>query len=272
MQIDYNSAIAVGTASGPETILYATYTTGTGVVAGVTRGSGGTTAVSHANLAAVQCGDSSVYYGALSALYDGWITANEVWTRTGDGTFTVPGDFTGVYSVGDKIRTTGYKYFYITSLSFGGGITTINITGGTDYVLATSPATRWYSKSSNPVGFPTEVTTGTNTTLRMQGKTATIRHWGYLVYASANNTTTASPAYGITFASIPNVQATVIGKDSGLGTTLASIDAGVDCALDIINNSASALASLIIIKGGTVETAIVNGHTYFYDILVTGTI
>lgn len=156
LQIDYDSSIAVGTASGPETVLYATYTTATGAVAGITRGSGGTTAVSHDALASVQCGNSSVYYTALNALYDGWITANETWTRTANTTFTITGDFTGVYAVGDKLKVTDTttKYFYITACSYSAPDTTVTITGGSDYVLAATPTARYYSKSSSPVGFP----------------------------------------------------------------------------------------------------------------------
>ena len=63
LQIDYDSSIAVGSDDGPETIAYATYTSATGALAGMTRGLNGTTGVAHANGAKVQCGFSVSYFG-----------------------------------------------------------------------------------------------------------------------------------------------------------------------------------------------------------------
>ena len=58
LHINYDSSVAVGTDEGPETIQYATYTTGTGALAGITRGLGGTTDVAHANGSTVSAGIS----------------------------------------------------------------------------------------------------------------------------------------------------------------------------------------------------------------------
>ena len=58
LHINYDSTVAVGTDEGPETIQYATYTTGTGALAGITRGLGGTTDVAHANGSTVSAGIS----------------------------------------------------------------------------------------------------------------------------------------------------------------------------------------------------------------------
>lgn len=63
LQIDYDSTTALGADNGPETIAYATYTTGTGALAGMTRGLNGTTGVAHANGAKVQCGVSASWFG-----------------------------------------------------------------------------------------------------------------------------------------------------------------------------------------------------------------
>lgn len=68
LQIDYDSTTALGADNGPETIAYATYTTGTGALAGMTRGLNGTTGVAHANGAKVQCGPSASYWGSGSIL------------------------------------------------------------------------------------------------------------------------------------------------------------------------------------------------------------
>lgn len=58
LHIDYDSTTAVGSDNGPETITYATYTSGTGALAGITRGVAGTTDVAHANGATVSAGIS----------------------------------------------------------------------------------------------------------------------------------------------------------------------------------------------------------------------
>lgn len=63
LQIDYDSSEALGAASGPETISYASYTSGTGAITGMTRGLAGTTGVTHENGASVQCAPSAAYGG-----------------------------------------------------------------------------------------------------------------------------------------------------------------------------------------------------------------
>lgn len=212
LQIDYDSAIAVGTASGPETILYATYTTATGIVAGVTRGAGGTTGVTHDALASVQCGDSSVYYGALNALYDGWIPVTEVWTRTSNTAYTITGDFTSVLSVGDKLKVTDTttKYFNITAISYSAPDTTVTITGGSDYVLAATPTVRYYSKSLSPVGFPSSFAYGSvfykadhTTSLAGSPNPARFRMKGAYVTGEVSSAGLGDPAGAIICFSLP---------------------------------------------------------------------
>jgi len=59
LQIDYDSTTAVGSDNGPETISYATYTTATGALAGITRGiDSNTSDVAHADGASVHAGPS----------------------------------------------------------------------------------------------------------------------------------------------------------------------------------------------------------------------
>lgn len=58
LHLDYDSTTAVGADNGPETVTYATYTSGTGALAGLTRGVAGTTDVAHANGATVSAGIS----------------------------------------------------------------------------------------------------------------------------------------------------------------------------------------------------------------------
>jgi len=70
LHIDYDSTTAVGSDNGPETVSYATYTTGTGALTGLTRGLANTDngtpgeGVAHANGASVHSALSVVYFGA----------------------------------------------------------------------------------------------------------------------------------------------------------------------------------------------------------------
>ena len=114
--IDYDSTAAVGAASGPETITYATYTTATGALAGITRGLAGTTGVTHANTASVQCSSSALLYtevsdrltavqaGAALALIDGWQDPAETWTYASATSITVPAGNLLKRAVGDKVK------------------------------------------------------------------------------------------------------------------------------------------------------------------------
>lgn len=63
LQIDNDSTAALGAASGPETISYATYSAVTGAITGATRGLAGTTGVTHSAGATVSSGHSTAYAG-----------------------------------------------------------------------------------------------------------------------------------------------------------------------------------------------------------------
>ena len=87
----------------------------------------------------------------------GWQDPGETWTYASATTFTVSGDVTDKYSVGDKIKLTQttVKYFYIISLSYSSPNTTITVSAGSDYALDNDAITdNYYSKGSSPVGFP----------------------------------------------------------------------------------------------------------------------
>jgi len=93
----------------------------------------------------------------LNALLTGWIDPGETWTYASATTFTISGDKTGTYSVGDKLKLTQttVKYFYITAVSYGAPNTTVTVTGGSDYTLANAAITaNYYSKAATPAGFP----------------------------------------------------------------------------------------------------------------------
>lgn len=97
------------------------------------------------------------YYSNFLGSMDGWIEPKETWTYASATTFTVPGDISTRMSVGDKIRLTQttVKYFYVTAVSYGSGVTTVTINGGSDYSLANAEITvPSYSKMLTPNGFP----------------------------------------------------------------------------------------------------------------------
>ena len=84
-----------------------------------------------------------------------WTPVAAAWTRTADTTFTVAGNVTALFPVGAKIKVvdTTTKYFYVVSAAYT-TLTTVTITGGSDYVLAANPTAGWISYASSPQGFP----------------------------------------------------------------------------------------------------------------------
>ena len=96
---------------------------------------------------------------------DGWSAAAETWTYASADdptfTFTAPGDLTGTYNAGMRVKLTQTtaKYFLITAVSHAGGTTTITIYGGTDYDLANAAISNpYYSTGKAPQGFPQDPT------------------------------------------------------------------------------------------------------------------
>lgn len=92
---------------------------------------------------------------------DGWISdSGETWTFASSTTFTVQGDATAKYTVGTRIRLTqsaSVKYFVVTAApSLAAGVTTVTISGGTDFTLANAAITgNYHSYEANPQGYPT---------------------------------------------------------------------------------------------------------------------
>lgn len=92
-------------------------------------------------------------YNPLSS--DGW-TAGETWTYASASTFTVSGDVTSKYQIGDKLKYTnnsGTRYAEISGISYGAPNTTVTVSVDTD--IANSAITNtYYSKEESPQGFP----------------------------------------------------------------------------------------------------------------------
>jgi hypothetical protein len=93
---------------------------------------------------------------------DGWrVPGSETWVYAGADdptfTFTISGDKTTKYAVGQRIKLTQttVKYFIITAVSYGAPDTTITIYGGTDYTLANAAiSANYHSLAKAPFGFP----------------------------------------------------------------------------------------------------------------------
>jgi hypothetical protein len=86
---------------------------------------------------------------------NGWIAANDTWTRTGNYVFTVAGDRRNKYQPRDKIKFTNggsVKYAYITKVTYASGTTTINIS--LDATISAGAITdNYYSRAATPQGF-----------------------------------------------------------------------------------------------------------------------
>lgn len=88
---------------------------------------------------------------------DGWVDDGNVWTYVSATSFTIQGDLTSIFGPGLKLKLTQttVKYFYVTAVSFSAGVTTVTITGGSDYSLANAAITNnFYSFVENPDAFP----------------------------------------------------------------------------------------------------------------------
>ena len=94
----------------------------------------------------------------IQGRFDGWVNPKETWTYASATTVTVSGDLTTKYQIGDRVRLkqgAGYKYYYVTAVSYSAPNTTITLFGGSDYTVANSAITdNYYSKAANPQGFP----------------------------------------------------------------------------------------------------------------------
>jgi hypothetical protein len=93
----------------------------------------------------------------IEAAQDGWTPSNEAWIYASASSFTVSGDKTRKYQIGDKIKLTQTtaKYFNIIGISYSSPNTTVTVTGGSAHTLANAAITSpYYSKIENPQGWP----------------------------------------------------------------------------------------------------------------------
>lgn len=88
---------------------------------------------------------------------DGWQPSGETWTYVSATTFTITGDKTTKYQIGDKLKLTQTtaKYFHIAKVAYSDPSTTITVVTQTDYTLANAAITSpYFSKVDSPQGFP----------------------------------------------------------------------------------------------------------------------
>lgn len=90
---------------------------------------------------------------------DGWTLVESTCTYASSTTFTMVGDKTNIFSVGDrfKLTQTTIKYFALFSISYssGTGLTTFTVIGDPSNTLVNATITNvYYSKKDNPNGYP----------------------------------------------------------------------------------------------------------------------
>jgi hypothetical protein len=86
---------------------------------------------------------------------DGWTPANEIWIYDSPTSLKIEGDKRTKYQKGDKVKLTQstVKYFYINSVTYSSGFTTLWIFG---FATLANEVINYpcYSKIENPQGFP----------------------------------------------------------------------------------------------------------------------
>lgn len=88
--------------------------------------------------------------------WDGWIWIG-AGSRVSGTSLTISGDYTAIISPGDRLKLTDTttKYFYVLApVTFSAGVTTLTVTGGSDYSLVGTPSAISYSKMASPTSFP----------------------------------------------------------------------------------------------------------------------
>lgn len=169
------------------------------------RGLGGTTAQAHAQNAVVRVTQPAELFNVLQDFAEkGWVEVPAYFTLAyvSASSFTLQGDWTSLLSKGDKLQVTNSstKFFYITSMTFGAGLTTINVTAGTTYTLAVGAISAvYFSKLDRPSGFPNSfdfnpnptgysvIPTGTVAKFSVNGGVCTIAY-----YSSGDGTSNAT--------------------------------------------------------------------------------
>lgn len=209
---------------------------------------------------------------------NGWNAFMPPWVYASATTFTIAGaDYTALFPTGTKIRLTqsgAIKYFYAIGASFGGGNTTITVTGGSDYSLANAAISSQFTSYASPApGFPewfnwTPTLTGwsanpTNTAYRF-------RIQGKLCCAFIRQGTAGTSNSTSTILTAPVVAATV---SNGLWSAAgAGTDNGVNLTSGVLLTIASGSSDINCFKdmSGAIWTnpgnKRISGATLFYEL------
>ena len=102
-------------------------------------------------------GDYNSDMAKIEAVQSGWIPLPSC-TYVSATSFTIAQDIYAIITPGDKIRLVqsgATKYFYVIGISVSGNTTTVNVTGGSDYVLANAAiSSPNFSHAASPDRFP----------------------------------------------------------------------------------------------------------------------
>lgn len=97
-------------------------------------------------------------YAPFDSWFTGWVVRSETWTRTGNHTFTLSGDFTNVYRKYAKVRYRdggSDEYGVILSSTHSSGTTTVELIPNSDYAMAAATITdKYISYADIPSGLP----------------------------------------------------------------------------------------------------------------------
>ena len=197
----------------------------------------------------------------------GWIPAGETWTYASATTFTISGDKTDKYQVGDfiKLTQTTVKYFRVTNVSYSSPNTTVTIDGLVLSTFASATVTSpYYSKASNPQGFPQrEVelynnSTGTNGTVTLSETSA---NFDYLEILYRSN----DPVYSSCRVYSPNSKAVDLTTSRYFNGSVYHKTAKKDISGTSITSGSEAEYSYA--NAGTIT---VNTNNYIYIVMVVG--
>lgn len=137
LQIHYASEIAPGTDNGPETVKYATYTSGSGALSGLTRGAdANTTDVAHENGAPVQAGISTLHLNNLTDIIENsvWSDWTPTWANLTIGTTL---QYAKYQRIGKTIRFRLYVLFDGANITSGNPTFSLPVTAASDVPTGT---------------------------------------------------------------------------------------------------------------------------------------
>lgn len=172
---------------------------------------------------------------------EGWIPVTETWTRTGNHTFTISGDYTATYRKGVKIRYKdggSYEYGVVKSSSYASSTTTVNLVPNTDYAMAAATITdRYISLIDMPSGMPREFNFSPSLANLTIGNGTSLFKWrndlkylrGHLIFGSTSavsgSITMTTPFDTESIIGYPRVPVGVAAllDASPLGTTLGNV-------------------------------------------------